>query len=174
MQLPYFLSGASGNFYAFWIYSISFTLFFIFLTPTTLRYQEIIFCRFSCGLSILFFPKTFLLAVTKEKKLDGNYTRMLPAILNKSWKHHPKKLLLYCHLPLILQTIQVRRTRLFGHCWGSRDKLISDVLMRTFTHGRISVGQPTKTYLNKLCTDIRWSLEDLPRAMGDRDGEIDR
>ena len=26
-----------------------------------------------------------------EKKLDGNYTRMLRAILNKSWRQHPTK-----------------------------------------------------------------------------------
>ena len=26
-----------------------------------------------------------------EKKLDGNYTRMLRAILNKSWRQHPHK-----------------------------------------------------------------------------------
>ena len=25
-----------------------------------------------------------------EKKLDGNYTRMLRAILNKSWQQHPQ------------------------------------------------------------------------------------
>ena len=30
-----------------------------------------------------------------EKKLDGNYTRMLRAILNKSWRQHPTKPQLY-------------------------------------------------------------------------------
>ena len=34
-----------------------------------------------------------------EKKLDGNYTRMLWAILNKSWWQHPTKQQLYDHLP---------------------------------------------------------------------------
>ena len=43
-----------------------------------------------------------------EKKLDGNYTRMLGVILNKSWKQHLMKEQLYCHLPPISQTIQVR------------------------------------------------------------------
>ena len=32
-----------------------------------------------------------------EKKLDGNYTRMLRAILNKSWRQHPTKPQLYSH-----------------------------------------------------------------------------
>ena len=32
-----------------------------------------------------------------EKKLDGNYTRTVRAILNKSWKQHPTKHQLYGH-----------------------------------------------------------------------------
>ena len=34
-----------------------------------------------------------------EKKLDGNYTRMLRAVLNKSWRQHPTRHQLYGHLP---------------------------------------------------------------------------
>ena len=37
----------------------------------------------------------------------------------------------YGHLPSITKTIQVRRTRHAGHCWRSRDELISDVLLWT-------------------------------------------
>ena len=43
-----------------------------------------------------------------KKKLDGNYTRMLGAILNKSWWQHPTRHQLYDHLPLVTKTIQVR------------------------------------------------------------------
>ena len=64
-----------------------------------------------------------------EKKLDGNYTRTLWAILNKSWRQHPTKHQLYGHLPPITKTIQVRWTRHAGDCWRSRDELISDVLL---------------------------------------------
>ena len=71
---------------------------------------------------------TWTLTKRLEKKLDGNYTRMLRAILNKSWRQHPTKHKLYGYLPPITKTIQVRRTRHAGHCWGSRDELISDVL----------------------------------------------
>ena len=70
-----------------------------------------------------------------EKNLDGNYTRMLRAILNKSWQQHSTRHQLYGHLPPITKTIQVRRTRHAGHCWISRDELISDVLLWTTTHG---------------------------------------
>ena len=66
-----------------------------------------------------------------EKKLDGNYTRMLRAILNKSWRQHPTRHQLYCHQPPITKTIKVRRTRLTGHCWSIRDELIRDVLLWT-------------------------------------------
>ena len=88
-----------------------------------------------------------------EKKLDGNYTRMLRAILNKSLRKHPTRHQLYGHLPPITKTIQVRRTRHAGHCWRSRDELRSDVLLRTPTHGRAKAGRPARTYIQQLCED---------------------
>ena len=81
--------------------------------------------------SILLYGCTWTLTKRLEKKLDGNYTRMLRAILNKSWRQHPTRHQLYGHLPSITETIQVRRTRHAGHCWRSRDELISDVLLWT-------------------------------------------
>ena len=80
---------------------------------------------------LLYGCTTWTLTKRLEKKLDGNYTRMLRAILNKSWRQHPTKHQLYGHLPPITKTIQVRRTRHAGHCWRSRDELISDVLQWT-------------------------------------------
>ena len=81
-----------------------------------------------------------------EKKLDGNYTRMLRAILNKSWRQHPTKHQLYGHLPPITKTIQVRRTRHAGHYWRSRDELIRDVLLWIPTYGRAKTGRSARTY----------------------------
>ena len=43
---------------------------------------------------------TWTLTKRLEKKLDGNYTRMLRAIFNKSWRQHPTRHQLYGHLPL--------------------------------------------------------------------------
>ena len=83
-----------------------------------------------------------------EKKLDGNYTRMLRAILNKSWRQHPTRLQLYGHLPPITKTIQVRRTRHAGHCWRSKDELISDVLILTPAYGQAKAGRPARTYIH--------------------------
>ena len=78
---------------------------------------------------LLYGCTTWTLTKRLEKKLDGNYTRMLRAILNKSWQQHPTRHQLYGHLPPITKTIQVRRTRHAGHCWRSRDELIRDVTL---------------------------------------------
>ena len=104
-----------------------------------------------------------------DKKLDGNYTRMLWAILNKSWRQHPTRHQLYGHLPPIMKTIQVRRTRHAGHCWRSRDELIRDVLLWTPTHGRAKAGRPAWTYIQQLYEDTGCCPEDLPEEMNDRE-----
>ena len=104
-----------------------------------------------------------------ERKLDGNYTRMLRAVLNKSWRQHPTRLQLYGHLPPITKTIQVRWTRHAEHCWRSKDELISDVLLWTPTYGCAKVGRPARTYIQQLCEDTGCNSEDLPEAMNDRE-----
>ena len=112
---------------------------------------------------------TWTLIKRLEKKLDGNYTRMLRAILNKSWRQHPTRHQLYGHLPPITKTIQVRRTRHAGHCWRSRDELISHVLLWTLTHDRVKAGRPARTYIQQLCEDTGCCPEDLPEAMNERE-----
>ena len=94
---------------------------------------------------------------------------MLQTILNKSLQQHPTMHQLYRHLPPITKTIQVRRTRHAGHCWRSRDELISDVLLWTPTYGRANAGRPVRTYIQQLCEDTGCSPDDLPEAMNDRE-----
>ena len=65
---------------------------------------------------LLYGCTTWTLTRGLKKKLDSNYTRMLRAILNKSWRQHPTRHQLYGHLPPITKTIQARRTRHAGHC----------------------------------------------------------
>ena len=119
---------------------------------------------------LLYGCTTWTLTKRMEKKLDGNYTRMLQPILNKSWRQHPKKQQLNGHLLPITKTIQVRRTRHVGHCWRSRDELISDILLWTLSHERANAKRPARTYIQQLCADTGCSLEDLPGAMDDREG----
>ena len=112
---------------------------------------------------------TWTLTKRMEKKLDDNYTRMLPAILNKSWRQHPIKQRLYGHLPPITKTIKTGRIRHSGHCWRSRDELISDVFRWTPSHGRTKAGRPARTNIQHLCVDTGYSPEDLSKAMDDRE-----
>ena len=102
---------------------------------------------------LLYGCNTWMLTKRLEKKLDGNYTRMLWAILNKSWWQHPTRHKLYGHLPPITKTIQVRWTR---HA-GNRDELISDVLLWTPTYGRAKAGRPARTYIQQLWEDTGYS-----------------
>ena len=126
-------------------------------------------------MSILLYEcTTWMLTKNIEKKLDGNYTRMLRAILNKSLRKRPTKQQLYGHLPPITKTIQVRWTRHAGHCWRSKNELISDILLWTPSHGWAKVGQPARTYIQQLCANTGCSLEDLPGAIDDREAWRER
>ena len=54
-----------------------------------------------------------------------------------------------------------------GHCWRSRDELISDVVLWTPT--RAKEGRPARTYIQQLCEDTGCCPEDLPGAMNDKE-----
>ena len=118
---------------------------------------------------LLYGCTTWMLTKRLEKKPDGNYTRMLRAILNKSWQQHPARHQLYGDLPSITKTIQARRTRHAGHYWRSRDELISDILLWTLAYGQAKAGRPARTYIQQLREDTGCSPEDLPEAMNDRE-----
>ena len=117
---------------------------------------------------LLYGCTTWTLTKQMEKKLDGNYTRMLRAILNKSWRQHPTKQQLYGHVP------PITKTRHPGHCWRSRDELISDVHLWTPSHGRVKAGWPARTYIQQPCADMGCNPEDLLEAMNDREGWRER
>ena len=123
---------------------------------------------------LLYRCTTWTLTKRMQKKLDGNYTKILRAILNKSCWQHPTKQQLYGHLPPITKTIQVWRIRHVGHYWRSRDELICDILLRTPSHGRAKAGRakagrPTRTYIQQLCTNTGYNFENLPGTMDDRE-----
>ena len=118
---------------------------------------------------LLYGCTTWTLTKWLKKKLDDNYTRMLRAILNKSWWKHPTRHQLYGHLPPITKTIQVRWTRHAGHCWRSKDELISDVLLWTPAYGQAKAGWPAQTYIKQLCEDTGCNPEDLPKAMNNKE-----
>ena len=92
-----------------------------------------------------------------EKKIDGSYTRMLRAALNKSWTDHLSNAELY------------GRLRFAGHCWRSKNELSSEVLLWEPSHGKRSRGRPRKTYVDQLIADTAYTYEDLANLMDDRD-----
>ena len=117
-------------------------------------------------MSILLYGGTkWTLTKCIEKKLDGNCTRMLWAVLNKSWQQHPTKQQLYGHLPHISKTIQLRWIRQY---WRRKDELISNIFLWIPTHEHASDGQPARTYLHQLCADTWYSLENLLGGMDNR------
>ena len=118
---------------------------------------------------LLYGCTTWTLTKRLEKKLDGNYTRMLRAILDKSWQQHPTRNQLYGHLPPITKTIQARRTRHAGHCWRSKDEIVSDVLLWIPVYGQSKAGRPARTYIQQLFDDTGCNPEDLPETMNDRE-----
>ena len=112
---------------------------------------------------LLYECTTWTLTKRMAKKLDGNYTRMLQAILNKAWRQHPTKQQLYVHLLPITKTVQVRWTRHAGHYWRS-----SDILLWAPSHVWAKAGHPARTYIQQLSANTGCSLEDLPED--DREG----
>ena len=111
---------------------------------------------------LLYRCTTWTLTKWLKKKLDSNYRRMLRAILKNSWRQHPTRHQRYGQLPPITKTIQVRRTRNAGHCWRSKDELISYVLLWIPAYGQEKAGQPARKYIQQLCEYTRCSPEDLP------------
>ena len=118
---------------------------------------------------LLYGCTTWTLTKRLEKKLDGNYTRMLRAILNKSWQQHPTRRQLYGHIPPVTKTIQARRNRHAGHCWRSKEEIVSDVLLWTPSYGQTKAGRPARTFIQQLCDDTGCNPEALPEAMNDRE-----
>ena len=107
---------------------------------------------------LLYGCTTWTLTKQLEKKLDGNYTRMLRAILNKSWRQQTTKQKLYGHLPPITKTIKVWLIKHAGHCWRSRYELISDILLWTPSHSRAKSGRSACTCIQQFCEDTDVAL----------------
>ena len=93
---------------------------------------------------------SWTLTTQMENKIDGAYTRMLRAALNKSWKDHPTNKELYGNIPPISKSIQQQRMRFAGHCWRSKEELVGDVLLWKPSHGKQSAGHPKKTYIDDI------------------------
>ena len=121
-------------------------------------------------LSQLYECTIWMLTKCIKKNLDGNYRKILCAVLNKYWNQHSTKLQLYGHLPPISQTILVKQTRHTEHCRRRQNEIKSNVFLRTPARRCASVDQLARSYIYQVCENTRSSLESLPWVMNDKDG----
>ena len=105
------------------------------------------------ALSLLLYCLTLMKRL--RKRVDGDYTRMQRAVLNKFWKHHPTKHHLKNH---------PRRKWQSEHCWRSRDEFKSDFFVCTPTQRHTSVDRLAKSYMHHLCVDTGCNDEDHKKA----------
>ena len=98
---------------------------------------------------LLYGCTTWTLTKRMEKKMDGDYTRMLQAILNKSWTQHPYKEAAVRAYTTHHENYQIWRSIHAEHCWRSRDEVISDILLWTPSHGWANAGRPARTYIQR-------------------------
>ena len=68
----------------------------------------------------------------------------------------------------MIPSIQESLDEQIEHWWRNKNELISDIFLRTSTHGHTSVGHPAKSYINQIRAETGFHLEDLSRAMADR------
>ena len=78
--------------------------------------------------------------------------------------------LLYAGLPRISTTIRERRHRFSGHCWRSKNEVVSNLVPWEPKHGKRSVRGQAHTFVDVLEVDTGVPREHLPAAMDDRVG----
>ena len=65
---------------------------------------------------------------------------MLRPILNILWSTHPSKKRLYDNLLQITSVIKERRRKFAGHCYRSKDEVVSDLILWTPRHVKTKFG----------------------------------
>ena len=94
---------------------------------------------------------------------------MLRAALNISWRDHMSNKDLYGKILNITDTISEQRLRFSGHCWRSKNEVVSDVLLWLPIHGRRYRGRSAKTFVDQLMEDTSCNYEELPNSMMNRE-----
>ena len=104
-----------------------------------------------------------------EKKLDGNYTRMLRPILNRSSRQHPTSTNYTATCLPLRKTIQVRTNQTGRTLLEKQGRAHKWCTPMDPSYGRAKAGRPTRTYIQQLCEDTGCSPEDQPEAMNGRE-----
>ena len=90
---------------------------------------------------LLYGCTTWTLTKRLVEKLDGNYTGMLRAILNKSWRQHSQG------TNYTATCLPLRKLSKLDEP-DMQDELISDVFLWTPTYGQAKAGRPARTYIH--------------------------
>ena len=103
-----------------------------------------------------------------DKKLDGAQTKMLRVVKNVTWQQHITNEVLYAGLPRISTTIRERCLRFSGHCWRSKNEVVSKKVLWKQKHGKRSIGGQARTFVNLLEADTGVPRDCLPASVDDR------
>ncbi|XP_072037137.1 uncharacterized protein [Amphiura filiformis] len=117
---------------------------------------------------LLYGSETWTVTTKIRKLLDGCYTRLLRSALDISWRTHTTNKKLYGELPKVTDKIRKRRLQFAGHCLRSTGQVGSDLVLWRPSHGKRSVGQPSKTYVDLLCEDTGQEPNEIRSCMQDR------
>ena len=72
------------------------------------------------------------------------------ATLNMRWQDRISNKELYVDLLPISTTLQIRRLQFSGHCWRSKNEVISQLRLWDLNHGRRSRGRPATAFIEQL------------------------
>ena len=97
--------------------------------------------------------------------MDGVYAKMLSAVTNVTWQKHIANDVLYAGLARISTTIRERLLSFKGHCWRSKNEVVSDLVLWEPKHSKRSVGGQALTFVDLLEADVG-----VPRLLACRDG----
>ena len=119
---------------------------------------------------LLYGSECWTLKPTLQKSLDGCYTRMLRVVLNISKNTHITNTNLYAGIHRVSDKIAARRMRLAGHCQRHQELPVSKLVLWEPSHGHLSRGCPTLTYVDVLKKDAGvQSTSELAGCMENRD-----
>ena len=116
---------------------------------------------------LLYGAESWALNVTKTKRLDGVYTKMLRAVYNLSWKDLPTNAFVYGSLLRISEVVRRRRLALAGHT--ARHNEPAGRLLTWVSEEPKRVGWPIITLNSIIQDDTGLEGQDLIKAMKDRD-----
>ena len=116
---------------------------------------------------LLYGSESWTLNVTRRKRLDGTYTRMLRAAYNISWKSHPTNKSLYGSLPRVSEVVRRRRLALAAHV-TCHDEPAGRLLLWS-PDAKRRVGRPYVTLKAIIEEETGLTGTDLLSAMADRE-----